>query len=299
MKNKSRRLLCLMLSLLLFSGCQLAREDGGAQQKDKLIGVFLTWDHLDLFDHDAFIQDHIDDIMQGKQVHSGGSQYQGRLYATQTENDDFVFQGVEGMNFFIATRTDAYGSYTGLYADPGISEGHQHIHVKDEGEDLTAQGVIYVAPSGEARYLYTNPVYQTAAGDVYIMQGSGMGFGGDVGEYSFKIEESTTSTDVEGNTLTNRFTLDLTVKEMIPPEIIRILQMDEAHQVIVSAEYVPGEYPEQVIPVPDCAYILVEKQGAQDITRTLYHSGEDDIILYAAREDGVMVGEYVPIAWPE
>lgn len=297
MKIKLRRLLCLMLSLMLLSGCQLAREDGGVQQQDRLIGVFLTWEYLDLFDHDAFMQDHIDDIVRGKQVHSDGSQYQGRLYATRLENGDFVFEGVEGMNFFIPTWADEYGSYTGLCADPGISEGHQSIHVKDEGESLSIKGTIYVVPSGEDRCLYTNPVYQTANGDVYAMQGTG--FGGNVDEFAFKTEETTTSTDTEGNILTNSFTLDLTVKEMMAPEAIWILQMDEDHQVIASAEYAPGEYPDDLILATDCAYILVENQGETETTRTLYQKQDAGITCYAAREDGVMVGTYVPIVWPE
>ena len=50
MKNKILFMILTLLIVLTFSGCQLAHEDlAQAKVKDKLIGVFVTYEHLNLF----------------------------------------------------------------------------------------------------------------------------------------------------------------------------------------------------------------------------------------------------------
>lgn len=65
MKNKKRKSLCLsvlllmqLLMLTLLSGCQLAREDEG-ENGDRLVGVFVTTEYIDLFDMERYLNDNL------------------------------------------------------------------------------------------------------------------------------------------------------------------------------------------------------------------------------------------------
>lgn len=301
-KNSKRKVLLAAIAVLcavLLSGCQLAKESGELGE-DRLIGVFLTWEYLDLFEHDAFMDDNIDRIVQGKKISADGGAYQGKLFAVQQENRDFVFEGVEGMNYFVPLCTDEMGNtYHMICADAGISGGDRHIHSSDDGEAITMTGIIYVAPREEDRVLYQNPVYQTPDGQVYAMQGSGMGFAGGVSGFSFKTEESSTLTDERGSKINADFSLEITIEEMKCAERITVLQMGAGHEILKAEEIKPENAPGSIVPEAECAYLLMERMADGEIQRTLIERTEDGMEVFSPRHDGVMVAEYIPILWQE
>ena len=55
--------------LLMSTGCQLAREDMAENRSgDKLIGVFITKEYLDLFDIESYFNDNIHKISPGGSI---------------------------------------------------------------------------------------------------------------------------------------------------------------------------------------------------------------------------------------
>ena len=69
MKNKvGIAAICLAtILLIILSGCRLAREDAGENaSEERLIGVFLTTESLDLFDFDSYLKDNISDFSEEK-----------------------------------------------------------------------------------------------------------------------------------------------------------------------------------------------------------------------------------------
>ena len=117
--NKRILAAALALFMMLLSGCQLAKEN--LQQtpaSDRLIGVFLTREHLDLFDMDRYMEDHISDLLNDGVIESGGAEYQGKLYAEATvhpsyntetgessEYIDYTFGDVDGISYFACIET--------------------------------------------------------------------------------------------------------------------------------------------------------------------------------------------------
>lgn len=300
-RNKVKALLMamLLLSALLLGGCQLAREST-EQDDDRLIGVFLTWEYLDLFDHAAFMDDNMDKIVHGKEISGNGAAYQGRLYAVQKENRDFVFEGVEGMNYFVPLCTDEMGNtYHMICADAGISGGVRHIHSSDDGEALTLKGTIYVAPRQGERVLYENPVYQTSDGRVYTVQGGGMGFGDSVGGFSFKTEESSTVTNGQGKSVKQSLLLEITVEEMEEVNEIRVYQMNGDHGMLKNQAFHPENTPDCITPDAECAYLIVERITDSEIQRKLIERTEEGTEIFVRRQDGVMEANYMQILWQE
>ena len=73
-KRKHRNLtyyLCLpvLAAAMILGGCSLAVPDEGmVAGGDRLIGAFITWEYLDLYDMDAFFQDHAGQLAGERQL---------------------------------------------------------------------------------------------------------------------------------------------------------------------------------------------------------------------------------------
>ena len=64
--KRTTNLFLIIFLVLLLTGCQLAKEkEGTVEEKDRLMGVFITTEYLDLFDGEVFINDHRDDMLDG------------------------------------------------------------------------------------------------------------------------------------------------------------------------------------------------------------------------------------------
>ena len=90
MKHKTILALTLCILLTAFAlGCtNLVRfttpSDSGeeAPSSDRLVGVLITDEYLDLFDTEGYISDHFRELASGKEIaEAESSRYQGRLYA--------------------------------------------------------------------------------------------------------------------------------------------------------------------------------------------------------------------------
>jgi hypothetical protein len=133
MMKYNTKIVAICLAALLLSmlpGCQLAREDAGTNaSEDRLIGVFLTTEYLDLFDFEGYLNDNIGSLSGGDIKLDGTTEeYQGKLYAelsprtlTNTETGEevvtkeYVFPGFEGITYFSA-RVPATTEQEGFYS---------------------------------------------------------------------------------------------------------------------------------------------------------------------------------------
>lgn len=99
--------------------------DEGFGADDRLIGVVITTEHLDLFDFEGYLEDNGEKILFGSQIdESQQAKYQGRLYATLvdrsytdqetgqvTVSKEFIFDGVRRIPYFAADISDESGSH--------------------------------------------------------------------------------------------------------------------------------------------------------------------------------------------
>lgn len=324
---KIKRVIALLACVLL--GCfalgatgavQLARQETGEEtrEKDRLIGVLVTQEHLDLFDAEGYFQDHADTILSGGELDGAQSEaYQGRLYAALRETaypgengeaytaQEYVFEGVDGYAYFCALYEDETSVYHGSNGHEAISDGHTGIHSTDAGDSLSLEGTIYVSTTGGADSFYYNPIYQSADGAVYAMTGQGMSFGGDFGagmssSHSMK-EESTVTSGQETDSVSTE--IKITVCYIDPPEGVTLVQLDGDSRVLSRRDYAPGALPDTLITERDTACLLVETHGREldgheAVTRQLYQPGDESLYAFFCREDGVCVKQYCGLSWP-
>jgi hypothetical protein len=326
MKNRARFAVCVLAALLLcaLTGCRLAREDEGTNSyEDRLAGVLVTTEYLDLFDMESYMNDHLGQFAGGCDVVIDGNaeKYQGRLYATLKkktlnggetgetfETDDYVFEGVQGIPYFFVRIPAAEGqeSYNSAIGDEAVSDGHTSVNVTDDGTFVALEGTIYVSPKGLQREYFINPVYQSADGRVYAVSCSG--FAMDEGHpegaiFSQKLEAKYTFTE-NGKSRTDSTSVKISLNVMRPPGTVTVLQMDGSSAVVSRQEYAPGTLPKEIVPEKGAEYIVVETcgtgaQGEDQISRELYGRDAGTITTFQCREDGVCVKRWTEIDWME
>lgn len=321
---KTRRTFSVFLAVLILfelTGCQLALEDKGeANNKDILIGVFVTDEYLDLFDTERYLNDNLNKLSGGGLIDmdENNSPYQGRLYATlktrELKDDagkainpgEFVFEGAEGISYFAARipATENEDSFITSGSDEAISDGHTGFSYSDNEDKTTLEGTIYISSDYAGKIRYVNPVYQSADGSVYAVTGNGIMLSGEQGEgsvFSQTLEETSTVTE-NGKSKSVSIYIKISMSMMFPPEQIYILQMDKNSSIISRTEYEPGKLPDSLTPEPDVEYIIVEslKRGPEDnlvISRSLFDKSNETLETFYARDDGICIKKQTNLDW--
>ena len=269
----------LLLSFLLGNAGAFRLADGSSTataNKDKLVGVFVTYDYLNTFDNDAYLNDNIDKILSGKEINSNDtSKYNSRLYAAIVDKElvnestgekssikEYVFEGIDGILYYMITETDEAGnqmSSSGGDCD-AITDGHVNFAVTDDSESVYMKGTIYASVINGSRVFYINPVYQTENGELYALAGNGMSQSGDLFEgmnHSIELKDETAE-KINGKISSYSSRVDVTVNFMHPPEKIVIIQMDDDSKVLCREEYVPGFLPNEIKANANSGYIIIE-----------------------------------------
>lgn len=300
-----KRLFTLFMAatLLLCCGCSLAQEPPETDPilEDRLIGVLITNEYLDLFDTEAWLNDNIGAVVKGDTYIEGDtSQYQGRIYAELTEEEWTSEDGtirtrsvykfpeeLKGEALICPTISDERGDYTSSEGSDIFSDINVHLKSGDAGSSIELTATVYYDPlsihqetinamyedgtEGVEQHIifYHNPVYQTPAGDVYVTSGSGHSYsvGEGVSIYgqsgSYWVDQTFKST-VNGKTeeLTNK--VSVTMKSVRFAEKIAVLEMSSDNTLLAYSEYAPEIFPRELYVGSDTAYVIVETHSLDE-----------------------------------
>jgi len=308
MSNMKKRITFFLLSfaiILTFTGCRLAR-DSVAQEEARMIGVFITSEHLNLFDHSLegqviHMRQRRSDLMTSFQP--------GRLYAEWDETiGDFIFRDVEGIPFFTAmSPSHSHDEIILSHVGTGISSGGNHVSFGDNSVSIAMEGTVYIVPGTEAMsIIHMNPVFQTSDRRVFLTTGnafSGHGLDTEGRIFSTNLTESKIET-INGIENTNSISITVNVASMFPPEQIIFLEMDEFSQIIMRTEFPPAETPKTFYPEAQTSYIIVETHRNRSCVlertkRELVAQGRHGqrISTFTAREDGILEENWTEIVW--
>lgn len=288
---------------------------GGEAEKDRLIGVFITREHLDLFDVEGYLNDRADRIFTGGGISAQEMEpYQGRLYATLVETpgaggetrprQEFIFEGVDGIRYFFARYADEEGSYYGSSGEDAVSDEHTEISSTDSGDYVSLEGTVYISAASGPTVFYYNPVYQTAQGAVYAVTGSGMSYGGEVtsgmsGNWELKEEDTSTVGD---KTTSAASCVKVNVCFMDTPVGTAIVQFDQENKILSRKEYPCGGLPERLTVEPGTEYLFVETRlrdsdGRESLSRELYQPDAESLYAFYCGEDGICAKQFCSIDW--
>ncbi len=302
-----KKILSLLLALcLLLGGCSLAREDDipiSDASQDRLIGAYITREGLDLFDIEAYLNDHLSEVLKGGEIQGDTSAYEGRIYAERTGEGweaEYTFPDLGGYAMFCPTfqSEDLKENYTSSFVDSGISDLKMgRVYVDDSLQEMDLEGTVYLADDLGHVIYYLNPVFQDDQGRVYLLAGNSMGF--DLMGTATLNSSNEVTTTVNGVETTIRGSVRVTFQGVPRPEKIVILQMDGNNDILSREEYAPGTVPEEITPLEDTAYFLVETHTQSDVRRELFGRDVETLTTYEAMEDGVCRSISTQLLWQE
>ena len=313
--KKIKILLFVLILILSMTGCQLARTDLESTG-DRLVGVLVTKEYLDLFDMEAYLNDNLN-LFKGDFVLDGDTaDYQGRIYASiipQTltaedgrtiEDVDLSFDDLDGIHYVTARVERDNEKFNRVYSSDGIINGHTGYHYSDTEETVTLEGEIWMAHVNGNITAYINPVYVDGDGNYYVTAGQGLSTNGANavgGVYTQKLEETHTITE-NGESKTISVSISISIGTMYEPEKYVLLQMDENNEIIQRETYLPGELPTNLLPATDTEYILLETHNRmahenERVTREIFNQNNDHISTFCTNEKGFMIEKYTFIQW--
>lgn len=294
--------------LLSLTGCQLAKEESGSQ--DRLVGAFITTECLDLMDMDAYLNDHLDEVKKGGEILIDGdtSAYEERIYGVNESDDpehpDYTFPGLEGIAiYYILVDTEEDQYWTSSTAEE--VQLYTAFNLSDDIDEIVVSADLYVSADGGLLSFYANPIYQTAEGELYLI--SGTGISGEMDDDSVQMSQTLNETNTiirQGKTMQQRFEIKINYNAIYPIDKIVLLQLDQNNQVIDRQEFLPGQVPETLTPTKETAYILAENcrtdsQGENVMDREIVSRGEDSLYTYALQSNGFFAQQTTQVFWEE
>jgi hypothetical protein len=319
----NKRISAVLLTLLIIftlTGCQLAREDGTAEKsQDKLIGVYVSYDYIDLFDFESYMNDNLK-ISGGELKIDGESRkYEGRMYAVQKDevktasqgekytNTEFVFEEVEGIGMFSPTITDPLNNdltYISFSGDEGFTDVQTHVIGGNNEDGIELEGTLYISSGAMSKALYINPVYQSADGRVYLVTGQGFVATGDNGEGGVYTQTLTDKVTVKENGKSKSYSssVKISLATMYPTEKVTILQMDKDSNILKKDEYKPEDVPNELKAESTADYIIVESTKTtydkqMKIERTIFSKSDQTLWFFCKGDDKVLIKAYTTILW--
>lgn len=287
-----RRLIAVFLAMVLLTGCQLAEEQKReTTMDDKLVGVFVTFEHLDLgFDIEGYIRDN-GGISDGEVIQAG-SEYANRLYAKIGESG-WEFPGYDGLIMGQMWLEDHWHGFS----TEGFCGIDTHVTGSGTSDGIEETGTVYV-PMGTAVMLCANPVYMTPEGQYYVVQGNSFHSSVDCGSMSQSVsDEKTWTADGVEYSYCARFTTVVQGVELA--ERVVLIQMSGDHKELGRAEYVPGQMPETIEPAEGAAYVIVEEYNSNGVRRTLNQPGDEHITVYYQEDQVYCLPQVTEVLWEE
>ncbi|MCL2362629.1 MAG: hypothetical protein FWC73_12560 [Defluviitaleaceae bacterium] len=299
----------LALSILLtVSGQYLAQADVAGQEERRLIGVFLTTEHLELPREDT---GPITMNWRG-QVDLSALFQPGRLDADWCEDaQQFIFPGIEGIPFFVAQIEDVYSGHMGHMAHMGrgIRSSGMHTHFGDNSVGVEIEGTIYVVTGSQAQStVFTNLVFQTADGIVFL-EDRGGGFsvhGGVTSEGSVMSQTMTEEITITENGVQTTHSISVRVNHtaMFPPEKVVVLEMNAEGQLLNSTVLEMNEIESVFNPQSETEYMVVEihrtipeAMHGQQIIRELVGRDDHGIPVFYVGDNGIIERGSMQVEW--
>lgn len=328
MKNKIFAIFLASALCLSLCGCQLALPEGGEENmsRDRLIGCFVTTEHLDLFDFEAYFNDNAHKLVGGEVVLDGDSSaYQNRIYAEYYEETlrgedgeshttgGYRFPDLEGISLFAPTITDEDGSYLTSMTDTPVndvhfgSKSHDYGTGKNDVQGIELEGTVYVPGEGGLVKFYMNPVYQSADGSVYLTAGQGLQYDAEMGgAASLLLTDEQTQSVNGGESTAYTASVKMNFDAVAVPILLRVIEMDAGSSILKTTEIDPAELPDEYEPQTGAAYLLLETvttgdEGAEVVTRSI--AGPDDeernITVFVPVDGGYLVKAVCQVLWEE
>lgn len=247
--------IALILALALaLPGCSMLREEEAPVWTDRLVGIYITPEHVDTFDSASYFSDHASTLLNGGEVSpEDAAKYSERIYATNNGGRDSQVEfPLWGIPLISARYENDSGGFISNEGNEYMEHGGLDLSVTDEGESCELSGTVYMDARSRVT-VFCNPVYQQEDGSIYLVTGQGMVFNG-TGATGYTLWEES---DAYGDVPAWGMSIELDITPKYPTGRVAVLLYGADGSLISSTEYEPGEMPD-TIAAGDAAFAIVE-----------------------------------------
>ena len=281
----------------------------------KIIAVFLTMLVLHAFAPSLSAETLPADLTEGSQlvgllitrvdlsVYTGQT---GILLAacTQKEPDleeEYVFGDVNGLRLICFMAPDEAGDMNRMVSnvDDGISS--VHFDMDENGGSMKMEAEISFVPGQEDELVFYNPVMLAASGQVYAVPGDFMAVNAAMNPPGSAVGQTIRDERkhmVNGVEITDSTTVAVQINAVREPVEIRLLQFSENHELLKSEGFLPGTVPDQIVPLAEADYLLLETVEKDSfIRREVIGRDTDYLNTLSCRMDGICIYHYHDVSW--
>lgn len=302
-RSGRRGAVAFALSLLacFSTGCSLALEEVSAQEEDRLAGILITEQYL----HKG---------MPELKLEPGGkvtfAEQDERIFGTlvydQYGPDGVIFEGIEGYLICdLKMREEESGSYTAYaIADDIFSDGYWASESTDSGNTESVEATVYVEQGGIGSF-YFNPIYQTSAGEVYLLPGSGLTSGtrtdGESMSHNMSWERTLRKGDEEKKGESTGFTIHITYADWPVAQKLLFFREDGTVLGSMSGEELAKIWNaglwELQIPAQTAWLVLEQEESGGETVRTFCNRGDEKLEFLQKGGNGYLIKQSVSLYW--
>ena len=288
-RNMKKIVAALWTVMMLLFAVSLAEEAMPADllEGSRLIGLLITREDLSAYTDEA------------------GVVLASRAQKETEDETEYIFGAVSGLRLicFVAPEENGEGSAVISTVDDGISA--VDFHLSEDGGTVKMDATINYVPGQDDEFFFYNPVLLAASGQAFAVPGDFLAVnaamnppGSSVGQ---TVRDERKHTE-NGRDITDVTIVSVRIQAVREPLKIRLLQFSETHELLKREEFLPGAVPEEIIPLAEADYLLLETvekdpDGGSFTRREAVGRDVDFLNTLSRRKDGICLCHYHEVVW--
>ena len=235
---------------------------------------------------------------------------EGLLWASVSDENvesgpEYQFETVGGLRLicFAVPEDEGEGNSIVSNVDDGFSA--VDFNLSEDTGSIRMKASVSVVPKQDEEVFFYNPVLRTEDGRVFAVPGDFMVVSAEMNPPGASVGQ--TVRDERKHTENGTEIVDVTevnveITAVREPLKVRLLQYNKAHEILKSEEFAPGSVPEQIVPLGEADYLLLETEeeasdGSAFTRREIFGRDTDYMSTLSCRENGICVSHYHEILW--
>ena len=233
---------------------------------------------------------------------------------------DYSFPGIDGVRLFNVDTPPFEDGHTQINTRAAdeefshVSQGYSSKESNNNGSKNSTEiihsitGTLNYALQEDEVTFFSTPIYQAPGGEAYLGQTGGghlfqKRYMDTFNDTTFSTSSSQTQT-LNGITTVEGRTINVNIKLVREPAKMTLCQFNAAHEMIQADEYLPGEMPRDITPLPETVMVLVDTENRvtdEPESHTYEAYSRDNTSFYTLRykDNGYCPEDYHVLHWPD
>lgn len=279
----------LLIVILLLASVSLSEGilPGDWAEGSRLIGLLITREDLSVYTGGA------------------GGLPASCVQAGPDSDPEYLFGDVRGLRLICFAVPDEAGEGSRVVSN--VDDGFTAVDfdISEDSGSVNMDAAFCFVPGPEDALFFFNPVLLSASGQAAAVPGDYMSVSAEMNPPGSSVGQTVRDERrhlENGREIVDVTTVTVQIDAVREPAEIRLLQFDENHVLLKSEAFTPSSVPEQIRPLAETAYLLletVEKDGKGGflIRREAAGRDQDYLITMSCAEDGICLCHGHEIIW--